>query len=198
MRYFVFVQDIDLEDAAVLTKPPAQIEDELFRFDEGVPLRDWFPSPAIFPMNPDFPKGRKLYALQATTIMGLLVVSKELRATFEEVGCDNIEYLPISIIDHRKKLASADYAIANVLHPIDAMDRERSVFDNNALLPTRVSGIEKLVLLEDRIPPHLHLFRLTNAPQFPIVSETLKKAITKKKLGGMRFVPPEEFDDALY
>jgi hypothetical protein len=198
MRYFVFLQNIDLEDAAVLTKPPAQIADELYRFDEGVPLRDWFPSPAEFPMNPDFPKSRKLYPLQATTIMGLIVASKELRATFEEVGCDNLEYLPIIILDHRKKVASTDYAIANVLHLIDAMDRERSVFDNNALLPTRVSGIEKLVLLEDRIPPDRHLFRMTNAPQFPIVSETLKKAIEKKKLGGMRFIVPEEFDDALY
>lgn len=197
MRYFVLVQDLDLEDAAVLSDPPAQIRDELFRFYEGVLLKDWFPSPAMFPMDPEYPRARKLYALQANTL-GLLVISKELKATLDEVGCDNLEYLPISITNHRGKLASADYFVVNILQQVDAMDRERSVYKNNALIPSRVNVLEKLVLLEDRIPPHLRLFLLTNAPRFPIITETLKKAIEKKKLDGMLFVPVEEFDDALY
>lgn len=197
MRYFVFLRDRDIEDNAVLADMPEQIKDEMFRFYEGVSLKDWFPSPAVLPMSPDFPQARKLYDVQANTD-GIVIVSKALKATFDEAGCDHVEYLPISIHNHRGKLASADYFVANILQPVDAMDRERSVYDDNPLIPTRVMAVEKLVLLEERIPPHLHLFRLTNVPLYPLVSETLKQTIEKKKLRGMLFVPPEEFNDALY
>jgi hypothetical protein len=197
MRHFVLVQDNDLDDAAVLSTAPETIEDELFRLWEGQPLMDWFPADAVFPVSPDFPRARRLYASQANTL-GLLVVSKEFRCVLEEVGCNNIEYLPISITDHRGKLASADYCIVNALDPVDAMDREHSIYENNALIPSRVSTLEKLVLREDRLEPQLHLFRLTNAPQFHIVSDALRRATEKKKLKGMLFVPTEEFDNALY
>jgi len=197
MHYFALVEDQDLEDAAVLADPPASIKDENFRFTEGVPLKDWFPSDAVYPMSPEFPRARKLYALQSNAL-GLLVISKELKAVFDSVGCDNIEYLPISILNHRGKLASSDYSIANVLHPMDAMDRKNSIYKMNPLLPTQVNMLSKLVLLEDRIPPERHLFRLTNAPRVYLVTETLKRAVEKKKLDGMLFIPVEEFDDALH
>ncbi|MCP3143968.1 imm11 family protein [Pyxidicoccus xibeiensis] len=197
MRYFVFVENGDVEDNAVLSDPPESIKDELFRFREGVPLKDWFPSPAVFPMDPEFPKARKLYDLQATTL-SITIASKALKTTFDEAGCDNVEYLPILIHNHRGKLASADYCIANILQPVDAMDREASIYTNSALIPSLVTRLEKLVLRMEAIPPGLHLFRLTGVPHYPLVSETLKRAIEKKKLTGMLFVAPEEFNSALY
>ncbi|MFY0564524.1 imm11 family protein [Archangium lansingense] len=197
MRYYVLTQDLEIEDCAVLSDPPKPIADKVYMFEKGTPLLGWFPADAQFTMDPEFPKARRLCGLQHNTL-GLIVVSKEFKTALEEFGCENIEFLPISILNHRGKLASADYFIANVIGLTDCMDREKSTYKNNALIPTQISSCSKLVLREDAIPEQLHFFRLGNAPRIHVVTEKLKQELERRKLTGLLFVPVEEYNTALY
>ena len=78
------------------------------------------------------------------------------------------------------------------------MDRERSAYENNPLIPSKIISCSKLVLREDAIPRQLRIFRLTNAPGIHIITESLKQEMEKRGLTGMLFVPIEEYDTDIF
>lgn len=197
MRFYVFALDIWKSDNALLSNHPPEVDEQPYRFWEGVPLMAWFPPNAPYVMSPRYPQARTLYDLQNNTL-DLLVVSKALRLVMERFDGQHIEFLPITVRDHRDKVASTEYSIANVLGLTECVDRANSSFSIDPFIPTQMSHVDKLVLLQDALPMDRHLFRLKERPWAHLVSETLKKAIEDEGLTGMSFVPPEEFASAMY
>jgi len=194
--YFYFGLDTFDSASACLSSHPPELKGSTYRLDDGEPLAGWFPANARYPMSRHYPNARKLNDLQNNTLE-IHVVSRALRETLVEVGCKNVEFLPIVILNHRGKVASDEYSIANVLGAVDCLDREQSKYKMDALVRTKVDSIEKLVLRVDRIPEDLHLFRLKDRPETHLVSEALKGAIEAKRLTGMVFVPIDEYDSDL-
>lgn len=197
MRHYVFALDINNDDNALLSEHPPEADERAYLFRDGVPQAGWFPRDAEYAMNHRYPDARSLYDLQNTTLK-LLVVSKALRSILEELDGARIEFLPITIRDHRNKVASKEYSIANVLGLIECVDHASSSFDIDPMIPTRFSHTNKLVLVEEAIPKDRHIFRLKERPWCHIVTETLKKAVEDRGLRGMCFVLPEEFDSTFY
>ncbi|MFY0570807.1 imm11 family protein [Archangium lansingense] len=197
MQRYVLVEDLDIDDNAVLTDHPPEARDRMYLFQEGEPLESWFPKNAEYRMGSRYPNARGLYDLQSSTL-SILVVSKALREALVEVGCRNIEFLPIVILNHRGKVASREYSIANVLGLTDCVNRSKSAYTVDALIPTMFHGIKKLVLEEDKVPVDLHIFRLKEMPTTHIITEALKSAIEARGLRGMLFIPIDEYDSALH
>jgi len=195
--YHVILKDPRLGDAAVLSDHPDAVEEESFRFDEGVPLASWFPTEAVYPMDREFPDLRVLYDLQVNTL-GLVVASKAFRAVLEAGAHGNLEFLPITIRDHRKKIASKDHCIVNVIHPVDCVDRARSTVVMGAIDPTQAMTIRKLVLQEDKIPADVDLFRLALRTGTFLVRDELEARIEAAGLKGMRFIPIDQYNSAIH
>lgn len=198
MEYYVLALNLALQDAAILAKHPAEVERE---FDsvlrKGVPLKRLMPPCPGYAMSEDYPERRALQAFQTNTL-GLLVVSQEAREVLESGRGANIEFLPIRIIDHRGKVASAEYSIANVLGTVDCMDRERSVFKSSHLDPNVFTSCRKLVLREENIPADVDIFRLSSEPTTFLVTHGLKERLEARGLRGMLFVPIEEYNTIKY
>ena len=197
MHFYVFALDIWKSDNALLSQHPPEVDEQSHRFRDGVPLAAWFPPSAPYTMSSRYPQARTLYDLQNNTLQ-ILVVSKALRSVMERFDGQHIEFLPITLRDHRDKVASTEYSIVNVLGLTECVDRANSSFSVDPFIPTRISHVDKLVLLQDALPTDRHLFRLKERPWAHLVSETLKKAIEDEGLTGMSFVPPEEFASAMY
>jgi len=195
--FHVIIGDRQVDDAAVLSDHPAAVEEESFRFDEGVPLASWFPKEAVYPMDREFPDLRVLHDLQVNTL-GLLVASKAFRAVLEAGAHGNLEFLPITIRDHRRKIASKDHFIVNVLHPVDCVDRKRSTLVMSAIDPTQAISIENPVLREDQIPADVDLFRLAVRTSVFVVRDELKARIESAGLRGMELIPIAEYDSAIH
>lgn len=197
MNYFVMVWDLDLEDSAILSEHPHSIKAQASMFQRGMPLKDWMPAKAHYRMSNRYPDRRALIAFQTNTL-DLLVVSHEARETLAPQPVQEMEFLPIVILDHRDKVASTDYFILNLLGSVDCMDREKSVYKNSPLNPSVFNSCRKLVLHEDRIPAGTELFRLTNGPTTYIASQELKERVVSRGLQGMKFVPVEQYNSNLY
>jgi hypothetical protein len=112
---------------------------------------------------------------------GMILASGELRRVIED-HCPGIriEYLPFTVIDHRKRPYSSDYCIVNPLGSFDAADVKASELETNA--QGKVLRIERLVLDGRKIAKAPQLFRLDLRPSIYVVGPALGAELRAQKL----------------
>lgn len=159
---------------------------------KGVRLEPW-PSNVQFRMDPALPKASQLPDW-VKNLPRALVASKALKQIVQESEPTDIEYLPITLIDHKGREASTDYFLLNPFTLQDAIDQQQSVLEWNAIDPNLISDCTSLVLDEARIDPRATVFRLKHYPSKVIFRRDLAKAIKKAGCTGIKFVEIEEVD----
>ena len=123
--------------------------DDPLQLEKGVKLEPW-PGDVKFLMDPNYPKAIRLGDC-IKNLPGAIVVSKRLKQLLEAAKPANVEYLPVSIINHKGKVASADYFIVNPYRLQDCIDRKQSVLKWNAIDPDLDSTCTKLVIDEGKV-----------------------------------------------
>jgi hypothetical protein len=98
----------------------------------------------------------------------MLIVSKRLKEGIEAVNRGPIQYLPLSIYNHKKRLASSDYFIVNPLGTVDVLDTSASEIE---YLDGEIVGITKYVLDAKKIVHAPDIFRIKENPETYVVSE---------------------------
>jgi len=99
----------------------------------------------------------------------------------------NVEYLPITILDHKGKVASKDYRIVNPVGLQDALDPDASRPKFNLIKKDQIDTVERVVIDAKRVDPELEVFRLQGF-YFPVfVSRGLADAITAAGFAGPYF-----------
>jgi hypothetical protein len=121
--------------------------------------------------------GKKLSDLIGT-VTNNLIVSKRLRsliATHTD-GID-VEYLPIRIHDHRKRLLSDEYVIVNPIGTVDCLDLKASdiLWDEDD--PKKALAVNKAVLSEKKVKRAPSLFRPKERPASYIISLAIARPI---------------------
>jgi hypothetical protein len=161
----------------------------------GIALSKVFPRNAAFHMNPDFPKDLLLTdnLLNSNSCM---VVSAKLTDALRARNVNKLEYLPVSIIDHKGKAASKDYFILNPLELVDCIDRQKSVFRESRVKPGRIAKFEKLVIDEASIPADRQLFRMKDYPNVGVASKTLADELTREKFTGLGWTAIDEYPES--
>jgi hypothetical protein len=117
------------------------------------------------------------------------VVSAKLAAVLRARPVAKMEYLPVSIIDHKGKVASKDYFILNPLELVDCIDRKKSKFREDDMVPGDIEKIFNLVLDEKRIPKDRGVFRVKGFAEMTLASRDLADELTAAKFVGLRWVP---------
>jgi hypothetical protein len=158
----------------------------------GIPLAKAFPPGAAFHMDPDFPNDLLLTDNLLNTD-ACMVVSSRLADALKMQGVEHLEYLPVRIIDHKGKVASKDYFVLNSLELVDCIDREKSKFTENAIVPGRISRFEKLVIDESRIPADRPLFRMKDFARIALATKALANALNREKFAGLGWLPISEY-----
>jgi hypothetical protein len=158
--------------------------DDTRRLQEGEPYGDDFPSAAALHMHPDYPKDLLLVDNLLNSDY-LQVVSAKLRDFLQKQKLADVEYLPVSIIDHRGRVASKDYSILHTLRPVDCIDRAKSDFKESRIVPGRISRFKKLVLDEAKVPAGRQLFGLKNFGLIAMVGAALAKKLDAEKFTGL-------------
>jgi hypothetical protein len=145
--------------------------DDLEAIWDGESAKESFPSDAEFAMSPDFPDNTVLtdYLMNK---YNLIVASEKLKNFLEALPGDPVESLPVAIRDHKKKIA-ARYYIVNPLATVDCLDRKASRAQVNRKRPTRVLGVDRVVLRADALPPQRRFFRTAGYPGGRIVRNDL-------------------------
>jgi len=152
----------------------------------GVSLTPW-PADVQLLMDPNFPKSVQLPDC-VMNLTGAIVVSPRLKDVIAASGTAPVEYLPVSIINHKGRPAGPDYFIVNPYPLQDCIDQAASVIEWNAIDPSLISACTHLVIDEERIAPGMQVFRLAHYPTKVLFARDLATAITRAGFTGIEFI----------
>ena len=128
-------------------------------------------------------------------VAGQVVVSKKLKEALEDTltADHRVQYLPCSIVNHKKRLASDAYFIVHSQDVVDCIDLKKSGVQWNPLNKTQITLCKKLVINEDAVPKKIQVFRPKSWGSRMLVSESLAKRLTAGGFVGLRFLDPAEY-----
>ena len=116
-----------------------------------------------------------------------LLVSSVFQQLTKNIIKNQVQYLPVKIIDRFTKEEVDSYCVANIVTIVDALDMENSKYDIFELDDEKIISIEKYALKGKEIVDK-HIFRLKGDTIPIFISETLKKVIEDNDLIGFKFL----------
>jgi hypothetical protein len=191
MQYFIVKPEGGESDVFIDGLPPGAPAD--WRFSEGEPLADEFPKNAALEFSANYPDGRRLLDI-VNNIWDLLIVSSRFKETCDAEGVDNVEYLPVTILDHRGGVAAKEYYIANVLGSERAIDMQKSEYVTSSLDDGEILSIDNLVVDVDGISADAKLFRVATMKTLFFVRQDLLDALRTNGISGLETYPADGWD----
>ena len=188
---YVIWDAADVPDACVVQQLEG-VEDD-WELAEGVSRTATFPDDATLRMDPDHPHDMMLVDNLVNTEM-LIVVSGKLRASLEGRALASVEYLPVSVLDHRGKVASNEYTIVHPIDPVDCLDCEASGVEWSEMDEDCVDSIESLVLNETAVPNERSLFRVKSLEGVVLVRRELALALEQEGFTGLEWTELDEYE----
>jgi hypothetical protein len=159
---------------------------------KGARLEPW-PADVRLHMDPNFPKALQLPDC-VKNLPGAIVVSKRLKEFIAAAKPVHVEYLPVSIINHKGKLASSEYFIINPYKLQDCIDQKASTIDWNPIDTSLIAACTNLVLDEKKIEKNAKVFRLEHYPSKVLFARELADGIKQAKFTGLKFIEPEAME----
>lgn len=157
-----------------------------------IALQPW-PSNVAFRMNPNFPKMVRI-ADWAKTMRGVIVASPKLKALIEAERPADVEYLPITIFDHKGRMATSEHFVINPYHLRDAIDKDASKLRWNAIDPEKISGVGEMIIKESLIPHDAKIFRLKHFSNAVMLTRELAGSIEAAGISGVDFTEIEDIE----
>jgi hypothetical protein len=163
-----------------------------FRLGQGIPLSKEWPADAHFRMSDNFPKDVLLEDFLFTGSTPL-VASDRLKALLEAERVPSVEYLPVTLVNHKGRKEKAPYFIVNCITQQDCIDLKKTQVKRNKINPEIFSDVQNLTLDPRRVAPELLLFRMKEYPFIDVYRDGLAEKIKAAKLTGVKFVTTEEW-----
>jgi hypothetical protein len=165
---------------------------EDYKLKQATSLVDSFPGDAAIRMRKSAPDEIELID-SLNTLASALIVNDRVCQLFEQEGVTNIELLPVKAVNHKGKVVKERYFVVNILSSIDCVDASQSKVKWNNIDPTMISGVEKMVIDPQKIPPNLKLCRLKSMKFETIIHRGLADKIRGAKLRGFAFIEIDQF-----
>jgi hypothetical protein len=186
MNYWVI--DTHNDGALIGGFPRSKIKD--WRYGEGERLAKEFPKKATVQFADKFKDRRKLYDF-IFNLESALFVSSKVKTILEELETPDLEFLPISVKDHKGAVVADDYFILNPIGTQDIIDMKKSKVVMSPLIDGEIDDIDKLALQPKAVPKDAHLFRAKNMPSLILVDDAVRKAFEKSEVTGYRLFKAE-------
>jgi hypothetical protein len=179
------------EGSSCVLEPPAGI-DRAWELKEGVPRLATFPPDARFRMSDDHKRNIGLTD-NLINLSGLAVISERLKNFLEGRSLKNVEYLPVTIVNHKKRQVKEPYFILHAVIPQDCLDVQKSGCSYNAIIPTDINNVKALVIEPARLDPDVRLFRLKDFGAPLLISRDLAGEILKGGFRGVSFIELQDY-----
>ncbi len=180
MTFFIISTKGDLDDRSlcILENRPEGAGGNYYYLKKGIRLGEKFPHKSNYYMDDGHP-GIRLCSF-ISNLCSLLIFSSEVVNAIKQV-CDNdIEYLPFTLINHEKSIASEDYFIVNPIGTFDCLNEKAS----NIKYTSTGHPIEPRTYILDpaKMKGAPHLFRIKDFPYAYVMDITLAQKIKAQKL----------------
>ncbi|MFP2933138.1 imm11 family protein [Pyxidicoccus sp. 3LG] len=149
------------------------IEPLSWRAAHGARFGKDYPKDAKLFMNPENP-GIKLSPLLGTS-RNMILGSRDFKEAVEKHCKNEIEYLPFTLYDHRKRVHSRDYFIINPIGTFDCLDMKESVIKWDDENPKEIISIKEHVLDRKKMKDAPQFFRIDKDPANYVVGLELAR-----------------------
>lgn len=163
-----------------------------YQLRKGISRFEGFPGSASFSMNPDYPHDTVLTDNLMNTSM-MKIISRRVKEMLEQNGVQKVEYLPVTIINHKGRVASRDYFILHDIDPIDCLDKDKCGATMSPVDPESIDRVERLVLDDAKVDITREIFRPKYFPALTLVSRELAAAIDSKGFTGVSWKELEDY-----
>jgi hypothetical protein len=163
-----------------------------YQFNEGISRVATFPTDAAFTMDPEFPNNT-LLPDNLINLNMMIVVSARLKEFLEAKKPTHLEYLKVTILDHKGRPASREYYIINPVNPIDCMDVQKSEPTYSLMDRTNIKRVKQLALDTSRLDPDRLIFRPKSFYRAILTKAKLSVEIDRAGFTGIRWIKPENF-----
>jgi hypothetical protein len=166
--------------------------DRSFELRKCIPLKDHYPSDVELRMDKDLPDDIEL----VESLYGpgtSLFVNNTVRQLFALSEVDNVEYLPLKIINHKGRAVEEPYFIVNILTRVDCIDTAQSQVEWNDINPDAISGVDKLIIDEAPLSEGARLVRPVHLDFAMLIHRSLAHEIQARKLRGFAFTEITEY-----
>ena len=168
----------------------SKVEDR-WEIVEGVPRAATFPFNVTFTVDPDFPHDTLLIDAFESTV-AMTVISAKLKAFFEERTVRQVEYLPVTILDHKGRPA-AEYFILHPIYPVDCLNLKESEAKWDFIDDTTIGKVERIVFDDSKVDPELQIFKIKYLYDVIIVRRDLSEAMEAEGFTGMQWTELADF-----
>jgi len=200
MEYYI-IKPATYKDGVVLSGVPDVSDNEklpnAYKYDKGIPLLKNYPSRDIAIMVYDtdelYEDREELYDF-LPNMDNTLVANIKVKEILEELGVENIEFLPITIWDREKKPIEADYYIINPVGSVEIIDMEKSKYRMGALIKDQIKRIKNLVINRNAVTEKDKLFRATTKLDQIFINEEIRQAFIKAGIKGYWLSRPNGWD----
>lgn len=176
MRYFIIeiLGNYLDKKLAFIDKPPVDLGLYDYCMARGERVGDRYPEDARIYLQPES-LGIKLSSLIGNSL-GCLIVNTEMKDVIVE-HCDcEIEILPFTLCNHKKRVHSKDYWIINPIGSIDCLNKKASDIRYSDSDNMAVVAVRKFVLDSNKLVNAPDLFRVPEDLEQYFISERLAKA----------------------
>ncbi len=172
---------------------PVENFDRARALRRGVPFGSDFPKGVQFRMSKQHKKDTAL-----TDDLGnsdsLKICSARLVDHLKKAKTQHVEYLPVVILDHKGKVASADYRIVNPFPPQDVLDLKASGPTYSAIHKSSINDVKRLVIDPKRVEPGVRIFRIKGFTNPVLVDRKLAEEIAAEGFVGAAFIELDEYE----
>jgi hypothetical protein len=168
--------------------------EDAYRLHDGEPLLADFPDSVTFQMKEDFPDDT-LLTDTLINVNSVLIVSEKTKATLTELGVENVEYLPVTIKDHKNKAVKAPYFVVNPLVWVPLLRFDECEATMNEFDETKAESLGAFVVDPEVAGTAPLVFRVTHIPEYVMVRTSLARELEAKGLVGNRFIKPDAIAD---
>ncbi len=174
MRYFrLWPRGNDRDKAlAFVREPPSGLGLYDYCMNEGERIGERYPRDARVYLDPKTP-GIKLESVLGN-LLSYLMVNTQTKDLILGICTCEIEALPFTLYNHKKRVHSKDYWILNPIGTFDCVNRAASKITMEG---EQVVGVESLAFDAKKMADVPDLFRVPEKPEWFFISERLAKAI---------------------
>ena len=195
MRYFQINNLCDTQDRSLsfISNGVKKMGLASYRPAKGKRVGDKYPENAEIHLQPENP-GIKLPNLIGNT-KSHLIVNTAMKDTILEYcpgGEVDIEILPFTLINHKKRVHSKDYWIINPIGTFDCVNRSASEIE---FLDDEIVGVDKYVFDPKKLEKAPHLFRVPEDPTEYFISQSLAKAFQEKQFTNIFLIEIEQSEE---
>jgi len=169
---------------------PYPLEDG-YELNRGIPREPTWPDEVTCEMNPEYPHDLELTDnLYGASVQ---IISLPLRDALIKHKVNDVEYLPVRILNHKGKVASKDYFILNPPSTVECIDTKASKVKWNVLNKNFIRSCQQLVIDDAHVPAKVSVFRAKHLPTEILVRAELARTLQQDGFSGLFFRDPADF-----